>query len=108
VGFFNIAAFIDAGNTWLWRSKTINENNDGDGVDDGIFRIKSFVKEIAVGAGLGLRLDFSFLILRLDGAYKIIDPARPDGDRFVADEITFNNLFDRQLFNLNIGIGYPF
>ncbi|MEQ8238589.1 MAG: BamA/TamA family outer membrane protein, partial [Cyclobacteriaceae bacterium] len=108
VGFFNIAAFIDAGNTWLWRSKTINENNDGDGFDDGIFRIKSFVKEIAVGAGLGLRLDFSFLILRLDGAYKIIDPARPDGDRFVADEITFNNLFDRQLFNLNIGIGYPF
>jgi hypothetical protein len=108
IGFFNIAAFIYIGNAWLWRSKTINENNDGDESSDGIFRFQSFIKEIAVGAGIGLRMDFSFLILRLDGAYKIVDPARPEGDRFVANKIRLDDLFNQQLFNLNIGIGYPF
>ncbi len=103
------ALFVDAGNVWLWNSETVNAINDPQG-DDGVFRLNSFLEEMAVGAGLGIRVDFSFLILRLDGAWKLFNPAFPKGDRFVGDNINFGNLFDFRdnTFNINIGIGYPF
>ncbi|MFY0598553.1 MAG: BamA/TamA family outer membrane protein [Cyclobacteriaceae bacterium] len=107
-GIVDYALFVDAGNIWLWRSKTI-ENNEDPQRDNGRFKANSFVGEIAVGAGAGLRLDFSFLILRLDGAYKVYDPGRAKGDRFVLDEVNFKNFGPgRGKMNLNIGIGYPF
>ncbi len=103
------AIFADAGNVWLLKSETVNPNDDPQ-LDDGIFRLNSFLEELAVGAGIGLRIDFSFLILRLDGAWKLLNPAMPEGERFVGDEINFGNLFDfrNDTFNINIGIGYPF
>jgi outer membrane protein insertion porin family len=109
IGIIDYALFIDAGNLWLWKSKTIEDSettitNGG----NGIFRINSFMSEIAVAAGAGLRLDFSFLVLRLDGAYKIFDPARSEGNRYVLDELNLRNLGPGGKMNLNIGIGYPF
>ncbi len=103
------AIFVDAGNVWLWQSETVNESDDPQ-LDDGVFRLNSFLDELAVGAGIGIRVDFSFLILRLDGAWKLFNPAYPKGQRFVADELNFGNLFDFRdnTFNINIGIGYPF
>lgn len=107
-GIIDYALFVDAGNIWLWRSKTIEDNEDQQN-DDGIFKMNSFLSEMAVGAGAGLRLDFSFLVLRLDGAYKVYDPGREKGDRFVLDEVNFKNLGPGSgKMNLNIGIGYPF
>ena len=107
IGIIDYAFFVDAGNTWLWRSKTI-ENNDDPQNDDGIFQLKDFgfLNEFAVGTGAGLRLDFSFLVFRVDGAYKVFDPARPEGSRFVLDELRLNNLWKK--INFNFGIGYPF
>jgi hypothetical protein len=88
------------------------EDSEG---DDGIFRFNSFFNEIAVGAGAGLRFDFSFLIFRLDWAFQIIDPAQKAGNRFVLDDLNILNLSNqrnRELFrnktSLNIGIGFPF
>jgi len=49
--FVKGAAFIDAGNIWL-----LNENKDKPGAKFS----KNFMKEMAVGAGLGLRFDFNF------------------------------------------------
>ena len=93
--WLNGAYFIDAGNIWL-RQKQINKPLAE-------FALNRFYKEIATGTGLGLRADFSFFILRLDGAYKVYDPSRVLGDRFVFGKENFGNLFV-----LNFGIGYPF
>ncbi len=105
IGIIDYAFFIDAGNTWLWRSKTI-ENSPDPQNDDGVFHFDQFYQQLAVGTGLGLRLDFSFLVFRVDAAYKVFDPARARGERFVLDELRFNNLWDK--VNFNFGIGYPF
>jgi outer membrane protein assembly factor BamA len=93
--WLNGAYFIDAGNIWL-RQK----DADRPGAD---FEFNRFYREFAVGTGLGLRADFSFFILRIDGAYKTIDPSKDEGDRFVFGKYKFGNMF-----NLNFGIGYPF
>lgn len=113
IGFIEYALFIDAGNIWLWRSNTVNTGEDGFGgteiaSDNGDFRFNSFFREIAVGGGFGLRFDFSFLILRTDFAYKIVDPGYPLGERFILDNYIFSDLWNRNKVALNIGIGYPF
>ncbi len=94
------AAFIDAGNIWLQR-----ENPDKPGAAFS----RSFINELAVGAGLGLRFDLSFLVLRTDLAMPLRVPYRTRGDRWVFDEIDFRNS-DWRKRNLvfNLAIGYPF
>lgn len=62
------AAFIDAGNIWTIRSY---ENQPG-----GLFRFDSFYKQIAAAYGVGLRLDFTYFLLRLDLGIKAHNPAR--------------------------------
>ena len=104
IGFLHWAAFIDAGNIW-----TIKEDNARKGAQ---FKLNEFYKEIAVGAGLGLRFDFSFFVMRFDVAAKIIDPARPLGSRFFLSS-GFNNepFHDPKLTEpvvYTLSIGYPF
>ncbi|SFB31287.1 Outer membrane protein assembly factor BamA [Algoriphagus aquimarinus] len=100
-GYFDMAAFIDAGNAWV-----IGIDNSRPGAD---FRFDRFYKEIAIGAGLGLRMDFNFLVVRLDLATKAVDPSMPEGQRWVLDNISFRNLFGvKGQTVLNFGIGYPF
>ena len=114
VGFLEYALFIDMGNTWLWKSRTVSPDEDGFGPtdnsqnDNGVFKLSSFPREIAVGAGFGLRFDFSFLLLRLDAAYKIVDPAYPLGERFILNGYNFQDLWNDNKMSVNIGIGYPF
>src|SRR5690606_26168409 len=71
-----VALFADAGNVWLGPRNP--------GTREGRFRLDTFPGEIGVGAGLGLRLAWDYLIVRLDAAYKVHDPRRqgefmPDG-----------------------------
>ncbi len=91
IGIFNGALFVDAGNVW-----TIKEDNPGTQ-----FKFSKALSDLAVGAGAGLRLDFSFLVLRLDLAHRVLDPARPDGNKLV-DKFRVSQIV------YNIGIGYPF
>ena len=103
-GFFDWAFFIDAGNTW--RFNEINTTTtDGSVVrisEGGEFKFNRFYKEIAVGAGLGLRLDFSFLVFRLDVGHKVRDPRFPEGQRW-------QRPFKRPSQTVwNIAVGYPF
>jgi len=100
-GYFDGAIFIDAGNTWNFEVDPSREGTD--------FRVDRFYKEIAIGTGLGLRMDFEFLVLRLDMGIKAYDPARPEGERFILDNLSFNRpLGERGQQVFNIGIGYPF
>ncbi|MDI6050042.1 BamA/TamA family outer membrane protein [Flavobacterium sp. XS2P24] len=99
-GLVKGALFLDAGNIWL-----LNENPDKPGAKFS----KKFLNEIAVGAGAGLRFDFSFLILRTDLAFPIRKPYLPDGDRWVLDQINFGSgAWRKENLIFNLAIGYPF
>ncbi len=96
----NGAIFADAGNIWL-----LNENANKPG---GKFS-KDFLNEVAVGAGAGLRLDLTILVLRLDLAMPLRKPFLPDGQRWVVNEINFgSSQWRRENLVLNLAIGYPF
>lgn len=64
---FEGALFIDAGNIW-----TIKDYPNQPG---GIFRFKDFYKQIALAYGLGLRMDFTYFLLRFDLGFKAHNPA---------------------------------
>lgn len=94
-GSINGALFVDAGNVWTLSTPDDRPNTD--------FKFNRFYKEIAVGSGFGIRWDFSFFIIRADWGVKVIEPARPLGQRFVFMK---EGLRNPMVFNL--GIGYPF
>lgn len=85
--------FIDAGNVWL--RKTSEDFPNGE------FSLNTFYKQIAMDIGFGLRFDFSFFILRLDGAVPFHDPTKPKA-WFDSEDFKFRNSI------LNFAIGYPF
>ena len=98
--FLNLGLFAEAGNIWLFR--------DNPTLPGGKFT-NNFYKELAADAGIGLRFDFSILVLRLDLGMPIRKPWLPDGQRWVFDKVDFSES-DWRKKNLifNIGIGYPF
>lgn len=96
----NGALFVDAGNIWNW-----NKNVDKPGAEF----TKDFYKELAIGTGVGIRLDLSFLILRLDGAFPLRKPWLPEGDRWVIDDVDFGSkTWKKENLVFNLAIGYPF
>lgn len=98
--FLNVAVFADAGNIWL-----VNEDPDRPGARFS----KDWLKEVAVGAGVGLRLDFNILVLRLDLAMPLRVPYYEENDRWAFDSIDFgNSTWRKENLILNIAIGYPF
>ncbi|WP_083342425.1 translocation and assembly module lipoprotein TamL [Flavobacterium tructae] len=94
------ALFVDAGNVWLLNA---DPNKPGGEIT------KDFMKDIAVGAGAGLRFDLSFLVLRTDLAFPLRKPYLPQGQRWVIDDINFGSgPWRKENLILNIAIGYPF
>jgi outer membrane protein assembly factor BamA len=90
------ALFVDAGNIWTLKH---DDSVEGDG---SIFKWNTLGESIAMNWGAGLRLDFNFLILRLDLGMKIHDPARTD--RWVGPD----QWLKRDGYALHFGVGYPF
>lgn len=89
------AFFVDAGNIWTYYA---DENRPR-----AQFDLHYALKDIAIGAGTGLRLDFSFFVFRLDTALKMRDPSLPSKNKWVMrNGLTGND------WNVSIGIGYPF
>jgi outer membrane protein assembly factor BamA len=91
------ALFVDAGNVWI--------RNDRSGLLPGAeFDSKNILSQSAIGAGVGLRFNFTFFILRADFAVKLRDPALPETDRYVY------SYKKPQLKDIvpNLAIGYPF
>jgi outer membrane protein insertion porin family len=99
-GYFDGAFFIDMGNSWTFKEDLARPGAN--------FEFNRFWKEIAIGTGLGLRMNFDFLVLRLDMGVKAVDPARPLGERFILDKFFQSFLGERGQTVFNIGIGYPF
>ncbi len=89
------AVFIDAGNIWTLRDY---EEQPG-----GQFRFDTFWKQIAVAYGLGIRLNFGFFILRLDGGMKAINPAYEGRDHYPIIHPRF-----KRDFQLHFAVGLPY
>ncbi|MDP2234935.1 MAG: BamA/TamA family outer membrane protein [Bacteroidales bacterium] len=98
--FLKGAIFTDAGNVWLLKSNPSTMGSP--------FSFSGFAKEIAVGAGFGLRIDVSFFLLRFDLAMPLRKPWL-EGNKWVMDEIDFGSPSWRsENLILNVAIGYPF
>ena len=99
--FLKGALFIDAGNVWLQKSNAQNIGTP--------FAFSSFMNEVAVGAGFGLRVDVSFFVLRFDLAMPLRKPWLPENQRWVINQINFADpAWRNKNLILNIAIGYPF
>ncbi|MVN78010.1 BamA/TamA family outer membrane protein [Hymenobacter sp. HMF4947] len=79
------AVFIDAGNIWL-----VNNDPQRPG---GQFQASTFLNQLAVGTGVGLRVDVQFFVIRFDYAI----PLRAN-----------YGTPDDKAGRLNLAIGYPF
>jgi outer membrane protein insertion porin family len=88
------AAFMDVGNIWLLR-----KNND---VKGGEIDLKYLFHDLAIGAGAGLRFDFSFLVLRTDLGFPIKRPEKPEQYGFAFNELKWK----KGIWSINFG--YPF
>ncbi len=98
--FVQGALFVDAGNVWYIKTEP---------VEGGRFNADDFLSEIAIGTGLGLRLDFDFLVLRFDAGIKTYDPAQNPGERWVIRNLSWKRPFGVKNQTVwNIAIGYPF
>jgi outer membrane protein assembly factor BamA len=97
--YFMMGAFVDIGNIWL-----IKKSND---FANGEFAFNRFYKELAVNVGLGLRVDLSFFIVRVDYALKIHNPAKLQSNGWQTFNWSSYKEFkaDRAIV---LGIGYPF
>jgi outer membrane protein insertion porin family len=94
------AFFIDAGNIWLYNKDTSRPG--------GQFTNK-FLNQLAVGTGVGLRLNLTILLLRIDLATPVREPWLPAGQTFVLNQFDLGNkAWRRQNLVLNLAIGYPF
>ncbi len=75
--FFNanwqLSWHTDAGNIWYGPRNTFRDEDDEELLRDGRFFFNEFYKQIAVGSGIGLRLDWEFIVFRFDFTYRIHD-----------------------------------
>jgi len=93
------AVFGDFGNIWLLRNTA---NFAGANFD-----WNNFKEGIALDAGIGLRFNFGFFVIRVDGAVPMRNPGKVAGERWVYHN--YNSIKSTyRASNINFGIGYPF
>ena len=90
---FNGAVFVDAGNVWAYHPNESMPNAE--------FKFNSFYNQIALDAGIGVRMDVSFLIIRLDFAYAMRNP-------YPNENGSYWRFGSGDNIRMQIGIGYPF
>lgn len=99
VSYLKGAIFAETGNIWL-----ANENPSLPG---GQFT-SQWHRQLAVGTGLGFRLDFEYLVLRLDLGIPIHDPSKPIDARWIDRLSPGAKDWRREFTTWNFAIGYPF
>ena len=96
-----LAAFVDAGNIWTIFDYAAQPN--------GVFRWNEFYKQIALAYGVGVRLDFTFLVFRVDFGVKLYDPSRLYSSLKGTEWRTVpNGLNWTEDMAFHFAIGYPF
>lgn len=94
IGILHGAVFVDAGNIWLLKKDAYRPG--------GLLKAKTFLRDIALGTGVGLRVDISMLVIRGDLGYGLHNPAGNGTGHY------FNIPFNRKAFAFHLAIGYPF
>ncbi len=111
-GHLEAAFFLDGGNIWtlkedtarvgsqiLWKAKTV----PGSDVKIG----DHFLKQLALGVGTGIRLDFKYFIIRFDAAIKMRNNFRDEERNSYWIKRDYRKLQLKD-FNYNLAVGYPF
>lgn len=95
------AVFAEAGNVWNlpFLRKDITDGLGGEVDESERFSLRS----VAADWGLGLRVNLDFILIRLDVGFRIHDPARAEGDRWVKPRDWFHGSSA-----IHFGVGYPF
>ncbi len=111
--------FVDAGNVWNLR----NSKPNGE-LDSAQIKLKNIWKEMGINAGTGLRLDFSYFVVRFDFGFRFKRPELSNTNNgWKIPALSFNDAFNKifargandeyrkwryENFNFTIGINYPF
>gem|GEM_PF-1010074 len=95
--YFKGAIFLDAGNVW-------NLNKDEAAPKAELS--KYWYSQMAIGTGLGLRIDVDYFLIRIDVGFKLRYPYPKYPDNSYWIPIGLWNLGDQ--LNFNFGIGLPF
>ena len=102
--WFKGAVFVDAGNIWSLKRLASQPNAN--------FKINNFYKEIAVGAGGGIRADFQFFVIRFDVGFPFYDPIYKQEDRWRLSKYEIKSKIPNTKayfpYYINLAIGYPF
>lgn len=93
-GSLNGATFLDAGNVWLMRSDSSRPGAQ--------FTFKKFFDSVALGSGVGIRYDLSFLVLRLDWGIALHVPYETGKSGY------YNIPRFKDGMGVHFAIGYPF
>ena len=94
LGYFKGAVFLDAGNIWLLE--------DDEARPGGQLKMKNFLNELALGTGVGLRMDMTMLVLRADLGIGLHAPYDTGKSGY------FNIPSFKDALAFHIAIGYPF
>lgn len=94
------AVFLDAGNIWLLNDEEHTHK-------PGSKLTGKFLNQLAVDAGIGLRLDITLFVIRFDVGFPLRKPW--EQNPWVIDQIRINDpQWRRENLVYNLGIGYPF
>ena len=93
VSILHGAVFLDAGNIWLLKNDPLRPG--------GLLTAKDFLRDLALGTGIGLRVDIGVMVLRGDLGYGLHAPYNTGINHY------FNIRF-KDAFAFHLAIGYPF
>ncbi len=98
---FEGALFMDAGNVWTLRE---DDNRPGAKIET------DFLSEIAIGYGYGLRIDFTYFLIRFDFGLKLKYPSitLPNNDPSSVQSTIWTSPRQQLPGNFNIAVNYPF
>lgn len=98
---FKGAIFLDAGNIWLLPDEGLTKQQ-------GAFS-ETFYEDLAIGTGLGLRIDMSYFLFRVDVGFRLRNPYEENGSHWIFSEknpVSVKNLFNNS--TLHLALDYPF
>ncbi len=96
------ATFLDMGNIWMIKKDLTRPGSE--------FRFDQLYHDLAIGTGAGLRLDFSFFLIRLDWGIPVKVPYYADSKNgwYLSEWNLGDGKWRRDNIIWNIAIGYPF
>lgn len=92
-GILHGAVFLDSGNIWLLKADPLRPG--------GQLKGNTFLRDMALGTGAGLRIDLGMIVVRGDLGYGLHAPYSTGIDRYF-------NIALKNAFAFHLAIGYPF